>query len=157
MDGARIDLRLAEILERAHNDGIRRLTVRGILETDGRILMLQRAEHHSIKDMLELPGGRKWDRESIGAALCREFNEETGLEITEIGDLVLSTDHTSRNGEPTRHLGFSVMAELKEVIRLSPKEHKGYLWVSHAEVPGLPIAPRSLAIVNAFMELRRAA
>ncbi len=148
------ELSLGRLLDSATRDGIRYTTVRGLLEVDDRILLL-RAEHRSIKDMFELPGGRKWDREGIGAALCREFREETGLNVTAIGELLSSSDHVSRNGEPTRHLGFGVKAEASDIIRLSQSEHKGYLWASHSEISGLPVAPRSLAVINSFMKLRK--
>ncbi len=157
MAGGREGFHLARLLERAKADGIAYITVRGVIENDGKILLLKRADHYSITDMFELPGGRRWEREGIGGALRREIHEETGLEVSRITSILVSDDYVSRNGEPTRHIGFTVDVKPRDAIRLSPKEHNGYLWASLHEASELPVAPRSLKVISAFAEILRTA
>jgi NAD+ diphosphatase len=57
--------------------------VAGIIETDGRILLVKRAHGPKI-GFYDLPGGFVDYRESIDAALKREIKEECNLEIIDL-------------------------------------------------------------------------
>ncbi len=70
--------------------------VAGFLKKDGRILVGQRPEHHSLAGLWEFPGGKIELGESPEAALARELYEELGIEA-EIGELKLSVTHSYNN------------------------------------------------------------
>jgi len=53
--------------------------VAGILIDNGRVLLSDRAQAHSMQDYWEFPGGKVQPGESPGAALCRELEEELGI------------------------------------------------------------------------------
>jgi NAD+ diphosphatase len=57
--------------------------VAGIIETEGKILLVKRA-HEPKVGFYDLPGGFVDYRESIDAALKREIKEECNLEVTDL-------------------------------------------------------------------------
>lgn len=67
--------------------------VAGFLKKDGRILVGQRPENHSLAGLWEFPGGKIELGESPEEALTRELFEELGIEA-EIGELKLSVTHS---------------------------------------------------------------
>lgn len=67
--------------------------VAGFLKKDGRILVGQRPENHSLAGLWEFPGGKIELGESPEEALARELFEELGIEA-EIGELKLSVTHS---------------------------------------------------------------
>jgi len=67
--------------------------VAGFLKKDGRILVGQRPENHSLAGQWEFPGGKIEPGESPEEALARELNEELGIEA-EIGDLKMACTHS---------------------------------------------------------------
>ncbi len=67
--------------------------VAGFLKKEGRILVGQRPENHSLAGLWEFPGGKIELGESPEEALARELSEELGIEA-EIGELKLSVTHS---------------------------------------------------------------
>jgi len=67
--------------------------VAGFLKKDGKILVGQRPENHSLAGLWEFPGGKIELGESPEEALARELSEELGIEAT-IGELKLSVTHS---------------------------------------------------------------
>ena len=67
--------------------------VAGFLKKDGRILVGQRPENHSLAGLWEFPGGKIELGESPEEALSRELSEELGIEA-QIGELKLSVTHS---------------------------------------------------------------
>ena len=54
----------------------------GIVERDGKILMLQRKDKNPMWDKKwEFPGGKIEEGEDLEKAVCREVEEETGLRV----------------------------------------------------------------------------
>lgn len=64
-----------------------RVTARGILEEDGRILFVEYHDEHK-KLYYSLPGGKQDIGENLQQTVKSEFREEVGIEI-ETGDIVL--------------------------------------------------------------------
>jgi ADP-ribose pyrophosphatase YjhB (NUDIX family) len=69
--------------------------VQGLLEEGGRILLGERGERPYL-GRWDLPGGVVGEREEIVAALVREYQEETGLEVR--GAVLLGVFHYLGNG-----------------------------------------------------------
>jgi ADP-ribose pyrophosphatase YjhB (NUDIX family) len=57
--------------------------VAGIVETDGKIVLIQRG-HEPRKGFFVLPGGFVDYRESLEGALVRELREEIGVDVTDV-------------------------------------------------------------------------
>ena len=68
----------------------RRTAVRGIITNGTKILMV-----HTGRGDYKFPGGGMEPRESVNETLVREVREETGYEVTHIGD-VLGTAYQRR-------------------------------------------------------------
>lgn len=54
-----------------------------LLDSDGRVLIAQRPEGKSMAGLWEFPGGKVREGESPEFALCRELEEELGVELRE--------------------------------------------------------------------------
>jgi ADP-ribose pyrophosphatase YjhB (NUDIX family) len=67
----------------------------GILERDGRILLVASRYPNHAQPLWNLPGGRQESPESLTAAVAREFLEETSLVITvrDLAYIAESFDH----------------------------------------------------------------
>lgn len=67
--------------------------VAGFLRKDGKILVGQRPENHSLAGQWEFPGGKIEPGETPEEALARELSEELGIEAR-IGELKLACTHS---------------------------------------------------------------
>lgn len=65
----------------------------GILKKDGRVLVGQRPENHTLAGLWEFPGGKIELGESPEQALARELNEELGIEA-QVGELKIACTHS---------------------------------------------------------------
>ena len=113
------------------------LTVRGICEFNGKVLLLK-LRSHSAHDAgkWEIPGGKVKKSEFFDDALKREYLEETGLEI-DVDSLynVVRHDFTAcKTGEEVKsiQLIMNVTCESDEVV--VSEEHDDYGWFSWDEV-----------------------
>lgn len=113
------------------------LTVRGICEFEGKILLLKirsKSAHHAGK--WEIPGGKVKKCEFFDEALKREYLEETGLEV-DIQSLynVVRNDYTAcKTSEEVKsiQLIMTVTCESDDV-KIS-EEHDDYGWFDIDEV-----------------------
>lgn len=67
--------------------------VAGFLRKDGKILVGQRPENHSLAGQWEFPGGKIELGETPEVALARELSEELGIDAS-IGTLKLACTHS---------------------------------------------------------------
>lgn len=67
--------------------------VAGLLKKDGKILVGQRPENHTLAGLWEFPGGKIELGETPEEALARELNEELGIEAA-VGELKLACSHS---------------------------------------------------------------
>jgi 8-oxo-dGTP diphosphatase len=79
--------------KKTHRKGHWIPVVAGFLRKDGKVLVGQRPETHSLAGQWEFPGGKIELGESPEVALARELNEELGIHA-EIGELKLTCTHT---------------------------------------------------------------
>lgn len=98
----------------------------------GKILLIQRAATDSLPNRWEIPGGACDPGETLLQGAARELWEEAGLTATKFTALV---------GGPQYDVWyraellckFSFAAEWEGEVKLDPKEHQAYLWVSEEE------------------------
>jgi 8-oxo-dGTP diphosphatase len=67
--------------------------VAGFLKKDGRVLVGQRPENHSLAGQWEFPGGKIEAGETPEKALARELEEELDIDAS-IGDLKMACTHS---------------------------------------------------------------
>ncbi|KAI5919302.1 NUDIX hydrolase domain-like protein [Camillea tinctor] len=106
-----------------------------VFDSDGRVLLVQRAAKDSLPFLWEVPGGGcEFEDETVLHSVARELGEESGLCAQRIGDElgVLDLFTTRTPGRLVRKYTFIVEVEGYDV-RLNPAEHKAYLWVSEDE------------------------
>ncbi|OGI18240.1 MAG: hypothetical protein A3J06_02315 [Candidatus Moranbacteria bacterium RIFCSPLOWO2_02_FULL_48_19] len=115
------------------------LTVKGIVERDGKILVLKRsALDDHLPGVWETPGGGVDKEESPQEALKREILEETGLVVT-IGRPFNVFTFRKDTGEFKVGITFLCKYESGEV-KLS-EEHSEYRFIKPSEFAELPSIP----------------
>ena len=133
------------------------LTVRGICEVDGRILLLKvRSKSGHDAGLWEIPGGKVKKCEFFDDALRREFLEETGLEITieSLFNVVQNNYTACKTNEEVKsiQLIMKVTAQSDEVS--ISEEHDDYKWFTKEEVKELyQKGSLSKAALNAFKKV----
>ena len=113
------------------------LTVRGICEVNGKILLLKvRSESSHDAGKWEIPGGKVKKCEFFDDALRREYLEETGLEIT-IESLynVIQNKYTAcKTNEEVKSIQLIMkVTSSGDEVAISP-EHDEYGWFTGEEV-----------------------
>ena len=113
------------------------LTVRGICEVNGKILLLKvRSESSHDAGKWEIPGGKVKKCEFFDDALRREYLEETGLEIT-IESLynVIQNKYTAcKTNEEVKSIQLIMkVTSTGDEVAISP-EHDEYGWFTGEEV-----------------------
>ncbi|MXP50269.1 NUDIX domain-containing protein [Pantoea sp. Eser] len=79
-----------------------RIVVGGIISVagnDDRVLFLKRSKHEFMPDSWEIPSGGIEEGESMLQALKREINEETNLEVFDVGDFVSAVDYLAKDNK----------------------------------------------------------
>ena len=113
------------------------LTVRGICEVNGKILLLKvRSKSSHDAGKWEIPGGKVKKCEFFDDALRREYLEETGLEIT-IESLynVIQNNYTAcKTNEEVKSIQLIMkVTSAGDEVAISP-EHDEYGWFTGEEV-----------------------
>lgn len=109
-----------------------------VFDSQGRLLILQRAAQDSMPYLWEVPGGAcDLDDESILHGVAREVWEESGLNVSALKQLVGPVDglvfFTRRRGLKICKYTFEVEVESTERVKLDPNEHQNYRWVTEEE------------------------
>ncbi|WP_458403740.1 NUDIX domain-containing protein [Methanobrevibacter sp.] len=113
------------------------LTVRGICESDGKVLLLKiRSKSAHDAGRWEIPGGKVKKCEYFDDALRREFLEETGLEI-DIESLynVVRNDYTAcKTSEQVKSIQLIMKVTCNSDDIVIGEEHDDYGWFGWDEV-----------------------
>jgi 8-oxo-dGTP diphosphatase len=112
-----------------------------VIAKDHKVLLLRRPQSDFMGGIYELPSGKVEPGETLDAALRREVQEETGLDVTAITGYLGSFDYTSGGGKKSRQFNFTTSVTTTGPVRL--QEHDAYLWASPD-----PDAPVTDAIKN---------
>lgn len=108
--------------------------VTALIQREGKVLVGQRPEGHSLAGVWEFPGGKIEPSETPEEALKRELKEELGIEA-DIGQLAFASTH---NYGPTGIvLLFYHVQFWKGELR--PVHHKELKWVAPQELGQWPL------------------
>ena len=107
------------------------------LEHNGNILMLHRNDTKPEGNTWGLPAGKLDGDENIMEAMAREIFEETGYE-TELSELkYLDKVYVKYPDYSFVYHMFKIILDSRPEIKVSPKEHKNYQWVTPQEALNL--------------------
>jgi mutator protein MutT len=105
-----------------------------VLESQGRILFLRRAQRKSQGGLWGLPAGKIEAHETYAEAMARELREETGYRVSdaqlaEVGSFEFNKNKQGEYRIILYHLQVSDMP----AVRLDTDEHEEYRWMEPQE------------------------
>jgi 8-oxo-dGTP diphosphatase len=116
------------------NDSAKTRVVAAVIQRVDEYLICQRPTHKRHGGLWEFPGGKLESGESILDAARRELSEELGVDVLDVGDVMLAID------DP----GSQFVIEFHSVhIEGEPKclEHSALAWLTPQELLQRPLAP----------------
>lgn len=124
------------------------LGVGGVLWHEGKVLLVQRA-HNPGKGAWTIPGGYVDQGESIGDAIVREIQEETGIEAKPLSIIALR-DRPS-NGPSEKHDAYIIfqMSLLGGTLQAQPEEVSNLGFFTFEECQTLTIPSLTLSAIQA--------
>ena len=132
-------------------------TARVVFNSEGRVLLIQRASHDSMPDRWELPDGAvDEDDATILHAAARELREESGLHARRFTHVITKSPHEEpgrafRNRAGTKvwcQFTFVVEVYKPEPVALDPAEHQDFLWASKEVVRDQRTKNREITITH---------
>lgn len=141
---------IQHLLKQAHEAGIQRFVVGGLIEQNKKVLCLKRAGHDFLPGLYELPSGKVEKGEDLLTTLHREIKEESNLIVTDTSDYLGYFDYTSRSGTKTRQFNFTVKCSNYQDIKLNPEEHEGFSWVNQEELSKYNISQEVKNCIQTF-------
>jgi 8-oxo-dGTP diphosphatase len=122
--------------------------VTGLIRKGDKLLVGQRPVGHSLAGQWEFPGGKIEKNESPELALCRELQEELGIEA-EIGQLKLASTHTYGD------TGIVILFYEVMFWKGEPKavHHMELRWVTPDELKKLPIPDANKKILERIIDI----
>jgi 8-oxo-dGTP diphosphatase len=126
---------------------IPRISVAGVAERDGKVLIARRKPGTSIGECWEFPGGKAENGETPEDALRREWWEEMGVRPA-VGEL-LFTGGFSNGPQTYRLLAYAI--ELEDA-RIELSEHSKAQWVDVENLDHFQFAPSDGQIVDYLLE-----
>lgn len=92
------------------------------------VLLLQRVADDEYGGLEELPSGAVEPGETLGEALAREVEEETGLSVFTVGPFLFDIAYPSRRGV-TAQLNFLIEVVGDPPIQVNSGEHDSFRWL----------------------------
>ncbi len=122
---------------------IQQIGVKAIIEKDGKILLLKRSEKYDhLKDAWDIPGGRINFGEDPEEGLKREIEEETGLELQEIKQ-ILDASTVFKNEE--KHIvRITYLCTVEDGDHNISNEHTHMEWILKEDVKKLEMKDKLL-------------
>lgn len=143
----------ADLMGKAKAEGIQKIGVGAFIRDPlGRLLVLQRSEPEFLGSMWEIPSGGVEGGETWEQALVREVREETGLEVTHIGEFINSFDYHSGSGRLTREHHFEVSVADSHRLQLSP-EHQASAWISDIRQLNGLLTPQMNEAISGYLQV----
>lgn len=120
--------------------------VAAIIVNNGKLLLAQRPPQGDQAGLWEFPGGKIESGETQQQALCRELNEELGIDIHP-ESYITSHSHPV-NGRVINLHGWFVPTFIGTPDN---RHHTALVWVTPQEACQYPMAPADIPLLNAFM------
>ena len=121
--------------------------VAAVIERDGRYLICRRPPEKQNGSLWEFPGGKVVEGESLDAALIRELDEELGLQVQRVGNVLYRADHAG---------AFEILfIEAEAGGEPECREHSQIAWVDKDRLSDYELAPADMAFARVFSEQAR--
>ncbi len=120
-----------------------------LIDADGRILMAQRPEGKSMAGLWEFPGGKVQEGESPEFALCRELEEELGLDLRET---CLTPIAFASHAYDEFHLLMPLYACRMWNGDPHPREGQKIKWVKPDELYDLPMPEADIPLISQLID-----
>jgi 8-oxo-dGTP diphosphatase len=109
----------------------------GLLERDGRILVVANRYPNQPQLLWNLPGGRQEPRETADLTVIREFAEETGLTVRPNGLAYVAESFDARSQTQFTAFCFRVEGDGEPVLPPDDPHVRDWRWVEPDELPAL--------------------
>ncbi len=109
----------------------------GLLERDGRILLVANAYPNQRDLLWNLPGGRQEPGETCATAVVRELREETTLDARVRGLAYVAESFDPATQTQFTAFCFTIDADGEPVLPPADAHVRDVRWVARAELPGL--------------------
>lgn len=120
--------------------------VAGILRnTQAQLLIGKRQKHQFMAGFWELPGGKIKAGETPEQALCRELNEELGIQATQ-----LNLQQTQLFEYADRQVNLSIYQVQNYLGKAYGKEQQTLTWVAIKDLKNYRLLPTMKALINAI-------
>lgn len=131
------------------SDEIQRITVKGILARNGKILLMK-----DEKGRWELPGGKIDFNEEPSETLKREFYEELGFKNISIGEVVnIWTFTVLSEGKKYQFIVIVYVCDSQEYDIQTSEEHVAFDWVPFNDINSLNIKDGYKESIEKYIKL----
>lgn len=120
-----------------------------LIDKDGRVLVAQRPEGKPMAGLWEFPGGKVKEGETPEFALCREIEEELGIEVRECCFTPIA--FASHSYESFHLLMPLYVCRMWKGI-ISPRENQAVKWMKINELYSLPMPEADVPLISQLME-----
>lgn len=120
-----------------------------LVDRDGRILIAQRPEGKSLAGLWEFPGGKINDGETPEFALCRELEEELGIDVREC---CFSPIAFASHSYDDFHLMMPLFACRMWTGTPRPLEDQAIKWVMPSELYDYPMPPADRPLIAQLID-----
>ena len=120
-----------------------------LIDKDGRVLVAQRPEGKPMAGLWEFPGGKIKEGETPEFALCREIEEELGIDVREC---CFTPVAFASHSYETFHLlmPLYVCRMWKGIV--TPREGQAVRWMKINELYSLPMPEADVPLISQLME-----
>jgi 8-oxo-dGTP diphosphatase len=120
-----------------------------LIDKDGRVLVAQRPEGKPMAGLWEFPGGKVKDGETPEFALCREIEEELGIEVRECCFTPIAfASHSYKDFHLVMPLYVCRMWKGTPV----PREGQAIKWMKINELYNLPMPDADVPLISQLLE-----
>lgn len=120
-----------------------------LIDKDGRVLVAQRPEGKPMAGLWEFPGGKVKEGETPEFALCREIEEELGIEVREC--CFTPVAFSSHSYEDFHLLMPLYVCRMWKGI-VTPREGQAMKWMKVNELYSLPMPAADVPLIAQLME-----
>jgi 8-oxo-dGTP diphosphatase len=120
-----------------------------LIDKDGRVLVAQRPEGKPMAGLWEFPGGKVKEGETPEFALCREIEEELGIEVRECCFTPIAfASHSYKDFHLVMPLYVCRMWKGAPV----PREGQAVKWMKINELYNLPMPDADVPLISQLLE-----